>query len=428
MRRLKRDIDWPRYMKRKCLRNGGVAFYWQPHARDVAAGFTLHSEPLGKDFAVARDRAAKLNAHLDAWRTGQGTPEGIDSGARFGSIDWWIESYTRTEAFTKLSVRSQQDYREALQRLADLPTNTVDKATGRVVRVGELPASSLSPAAVDRIYKALRKEGTVTRQANYVIDVARKAWRIVARQYPGHFMVPVETAQGRTLVALNPFQGLERVHSKGTTIPATREQAWALAQALSDIGHHALGAAALIAYEWHQRPENIIAGHLTWTDYRPSDRPKEVRIFHHKTGEHLWLPLEYDGERLYPELEDWLSRLPRLGVPIVLLKAQRGGARPYSESYADHLVQKARKSARLPDHVTLAACRHGGMTELGDAEITEQGIMALSGHRTPHAARIYVKRTEKQRLAASVQRRRFLESEREANESEVGMDHRPKWE
>ena len=31
----------------------------------------------------------------------------------------------------------------------------------------------------------------------------------------------------------------------------------------------------------------------------------------------------------------------------------------------------------------MTACRHGGMTELGDAELTEQGVMSLSGHRTP---------------------------------------------
>jgi hypothetical protein len=178
--------------------------------------------------------------------------------------------------------------------------------------------------------------------------MAYKTPGVVSRQHPGQFMVPVETNQGRTMVALNPFQGLERVHARKTTVPATREQAAVLAQALADIGHPALGAAALIAFEWHQRPENIIAGHLAWTDYRPADRPNAVRIFHHKTGEHVWLPLEHGGRRFYPELEDWLSRLPRLGVPIILLKAKRGGVRPYSESYADHLVQKARKFWAAP--------------------------------------------------------------------------------
>jgi hypothetical protein len=49
------------------------------------------------------------------------------------------------------------------------------------------------------------------------------------------------------------------------------------------------------------------------------------------------------------------------------------------------------------------------MTELGDAELTEQGIMTLSGHRSPQAARLYVKRTEKQRATAARRRRNYVE-------------------
>lgn len=62
--------------------------------------------------------------------------------------------------------------------------------------------------------------------------------------------------------------------------------------------------------------------------------------------------------------------------------------------------------------------RHGGMTELGDAEFAEQGVMALSGHRTPQAARLYVKRTEHQRVRAAAKRRSFVE----ANETETRVD------
>jgi hypothetical protein len=65
--------------------------------------------------------------------------------------------------------------------------------------------------------------------------------------------------------------------------------------------------------------------------------------------------------------------------------------------------------------VTLDACRHGGMTELGDAELREQGVMPLYGHRTPQAARLYVKRTERQRLSTARQRRKWVE----ANEPET---------
>lgn len=83
--------------------------------------------------------------------------------------------------------------------------------------------------------------------------------------------------------------------------------------------------------------------------------------------------------------------------------------RLYSFEHARHLVQKARKVAGLPAHVTFAACRHGGMTELGDAGLTEAQVMALSAHETPAAARIYVKRTQLQRITAARKRRSFIE-------------------
>jgi hypothetical protein len=67
----------------------------------------------------------------------------------------------------------------------------------------------------------------------------------------------------------------------------------------------------------------------------------------------------------------------------------------------------------LPDWLTLAACRHGGLTELGDAELTEPGIIALSGHRTAEAARGYVKRTEVQREAGLLKRRAWVQAVKE---------------
>src|SRR5262249_54871346 len=141
-------------------------------------------------------------------------------------------------------------------------------------------------------------------------------------------------------------------------------------------------------------------------------------IDHHKTRKKIWQPLEDAAGQLYPELETFLARVPRLGVPMVLFEPKRGAKnpstgdrtpRPYSLEHARHLVQKARATAGLPKHVTLAACRHGGMTELGNAGLTEPQIMSLSAHKTPAAARVYVKRTEVQRMSAARKRRQFVE-------------------
>lgn len=56
------------------------------------------------------------------------------------------------------------------------------------------------------------------------------------------------------------------------------------------------------------------------------------------------------------------------------------------------------------------------MTELGNAELTEQGIMSLSAHSTPDAARGYVKKTERQRAAAARKRRAWLKQEEQTSD------------
>jgi hypothetical protein len=118
-----------------------------------------------------------------------------------------------------------------------------------------------------------------------------------------------------------------------------------------------------------------------------------VFVRHPKTGEKGWLPLSDAKGELYPEITAYLADLPKLGLPIVLTKGERGPARPYSDEFAQRRVREARKFAELGAHATLDACRHGGMTELGDAGATEAETMASSIHKTPNAARLYVKRT-----------------------------------
>src|SRR5262245_48534990 len=64
-------------------------------------------------------------------------------------------------------------------------------------------------SAVDKLYSMLRVGGVV-RQANYPIDVARRAWKVVARKYPAQFLIP-NPLNPRERISLNPFVGVERV-------------------------------------------------------------------------------------------------------------------------------------------------------------------------------------------------------------------------
>lgn len=391
-RRVVKPAGWPRYMRERSLKDGTLAYFWQPPQLYTAQGFKGHAEALGQDYAVAAERSRLLNAHLDAWRTGHNGKVVEEDVRRYGSVTWLFDRYLKSTSFqNRVSQRSHYEYRRALQRIENVP----NKIGGNV---GDLPASSITPAAADKIYEALKTgpRGKRLRQANLSIDIARRAWKVMRRLAPA--AVPTE----------NPWIGVERTTGTATKPAATRAEAYALAYALRDIGEPHLGAAALICFEWHQRPEHVRAGDITWADYRPSHRADAVHVRHPKTGEKGWVPLEDDEGPLFPELEAYLAELPRIGIPIVLTAGVRGPARPYSSEYAQRRVREARLKAELGTHVTLDACRHGGLTELGDAGATEFEGMSASMHKSPQALRLYVKRSETQRASAARKRRKLI--------------------
>ena len=62
--------------------------------------------------------------------------------------------------------------------------------------------------------------------------------------------------------AVNPFRAVELTHGKGTTKPTSRADAYALHRALIAAGEPHLAVVPLVCFEWHQRPENVLAGHV----------------------------------------------------------------------------------------------------------------------------------------------------------------------
>ena len=85
-------------MTERQLSGGQVAYYWHPHRRDIAAGFTIPCETLGTSYGAAVDRANFLNRMLDDWRAGR--EEAPDEGpTRFGSLAWMFAAFEQTFKF-----------------------------------------------------------------------------------------------------------------------------------------------------------------------------------------------------------------------------------------------------------------------------------------------------------------------------------------
>ncbi|WP_424956119.1 hypothetical protein [Hyphomicrobium sp. 1Nfss2.1] len=402
---------WPRYMIERRLASGEIAYYWRPRRRDIRAGFNLQAEPLGSDIGSAIARANELNRHLDSWRSSIGGVRSLDLQRGFGTLEWLFERYRRPDslAWQKVSERSRPDYIRAFKLICALPR----KSGGDV---GTAPVKAIDARAADKIYQRLKEgpRGPRLRQAALCIALAARAWDVVARLYP------------KDVPALNPFRGVELTHGRGKRPAATREDAYALHNALIAAGEPHLAVAPLVCFEWLQRPENVIAGHLTWLDYKPASKPNSVRIEHHKTGALVWMPLSDSDGPFFPELSEHLDRLQRLGTPIVLMAPARKrkgrvlDPRPFLMREARKRVRQAADVAGLPPWLTLDACRHGGMTELADSDLTEEQEMSLSGHSTPDAKRRYVKRTDAQRLTAARKRRAWVQEQKTHESSNDG--------
>ena len=195
-------------------------------------------------------------------------PKELDLQPGFGTLGLACRALQARPCVGEVSARSRPDYERAFHLVLSYKLNT-----GQELRM--VPLNAISARGVDKLYLALQKServGRRLRQANVCMTRIARAWDAVHRLYPTS--VPTE----------NPFRGVELEQIENHTAGVSLD-AYALHAALVAAGEPHLAAVPLICFEWHQRPENVLAGHLTWGDYRPPERPNAARIVHHKTGE-----------------------------------------------------------------------------------------------------------------------------------------------
>lgn len=392
----------PRFVIAKTLASGATAFYFNIPSLYRKLGCAIPNEPLGTDYIGAcgeigeGGKAAALNAFFDEWNTKRKGGE-ITGGqiALYGTVDWLFREYKQSKAFLeKVSVRSRPDYERTMLLITNIRTKKGD-------RIGDRRIRSITPLSADKIYEIIcdGPRGFRPRQGEKAVALCRRAWRVVHRLHPSHFDRDVP----------NPWDGVtKRRRTKATKSAVTRDQVYTFAWGCIEHGQPEAAAAAVICFEWLQRPENVLAGYLRWTDYRSKEWPNAIKIEHHKTGAVVWHPLEDHTEngviKFYEEAEAILAQLPRRGIPMILREVKEGITKPFSFSGMQKIVHTMRDKLSLPSAFTLDACRHGGMTELEEAELTDGQGRALSAHKSQQAYESYAKRTMERALSATRKR------------------------
>lgn len=386
----------PRHVIPKLLASGLTGFYYNVPTKYREMKCPVPNEPLGTDFTRASDRAKTLNGLFDEWNEGRkGLPVTGVSVPRVGTVDWLFREYKQSRAYTeKVKVRSRKNYEWAMREICDTLTKKGD-------RIGSRPIKSITPLGADKLYDLLTvgSKGQRLRTAEKIVLLCRKAWRVVHRLHPEEFNKEVP----------NPWPGVTmKTRVKRIKAAATREQVYIFANGCIERSQPECAAVAVICFEFLQRPENVIAGHIKWSGYRNGPTPT-IQIEHHKTGAVVLHPLEDrlpDGTvvKFYEDAERILSHLERRGTPMILRKVEEGKSKTFSFSGMQKIVQRMRKDIGLPTEFTLDACRHGGMTELEEAELTEGQGRALSAHRTKESYAGYAKRTAPRMLSATRKR------------------------
>ena len=419
-------LPLPRYVRRKWLRGAKVwGHFFEVPSWAKANECPLRNEALGTDYEIACLRAETvLLKQFDSWRTA-GRSDLVPNRIAVGSFDWMAATFKTSEKCTKLSRSQQKNHDNGLGLVADHILKD-----GR--RFGSLTLRSLTTDAIDRLFDKLLvvrepskgadgkpeldasgKPVVVARErrttVNHAMKSCRRAWNVVRRGNPS--LVPAE----------NPFSRMGLKDASKATPTGSYEDLLAFVSACDANGHSSLGSAAMVAWEWVQRSEHIFSA-LSVEHYRPRERPDEVLIVHPKTDEEVWIPLFHQGKPLFPELMERLDAIKRNrigGLLIVRDWADKTSGVPVpwatksgDLTYMRHTTKAMVAAARIPTNLTFTSWRHGGMTELGDADLTDAQIRAISRHKDARTLPRYIKKTQRQ-IIAGTQKRRAIRVARE---------------
>ena len=192
------------------------------------------------------------------------------------TFDWLVAIYKTSPLYLKRTPGTRADY-DGVLSLVSRHTLKDGRCFGELTLKSITP-KSITPGSADRLHARLLEGGRGNRRrtAKLAMDICRRAWRVSYRDKPT--MVPFE----------NPFARMELSYKPKITRAATYEELIAFMRKADALGFRSIGTAALIAFFWLQREEDIFL-RLAWSHYRPNDA-NFVRIFHHKTDEIVEAP------------------------------------------------------------------------------------------------------------------------------------------
>ena len=404
--------QFPRYCRRKPLKSGRWAYFFEPPTWARKQSCPVKAEALGAEPVAAIERAENvLLPAFDSWRS-RGLTDMVPAFPVPGTFDWLVCVFKAHQKWKEIDHKTQRFYEQGLALFANhqLKDDT---------RAGTKQITDFTKGFVDAIYAKLLvvededANGNIVmrerrRSANAAMTACRRAWFVGQR------------AQETKVPQINPFSRMGlRTRAPGQPARETPTATWdeliAFRMAAKKLGYSSVGTAALLTWEWLQREEHVF-GAFEISHYRPKERPNSVRIVHPKNGEEAWWPLfDETGEPLFPELMAELDAIKETIVLGLIFRRDHKHRRSHMPlpwitdrkdlRYLRSVVKKIVAAAGLRTELSFTSFRHGGFTEGADSDLTDAELRAAARHRSTRQLPTYAKRTRKQLISGSKKRR-----------------------
>jgi hypothetical protein len=406
-------LKFPRYCRRKLVKSGRWAYFFEPPTWARKQGCHVQAEALGEEYAAAVDRAENvLLPAFDSWRS-RGLTDMVPASPAPGTFDWLVSVFKEHQKWKEIDHHTRRLYERGLALFANHRLKDGSRA-------GSKQISDFTKGFVDAIYAKLLfvedrdADGNVVkrerrRSANAAMTACRRAWFVGQR------------AQETKVPVINPFSRMGlKTRAPGRPVRETPTATWgelvAFREAANKLGYCSVGTAALLTWEWLQRQEHVF-GAFEILHYRPKERPNSVKIVHPKNGEEAWWPLfDETGEPLFPELMTELDAIKETMVSGLVFRRDHEHRRSRAPlpwitqrkdlRYLRSVVKKIVAAAGLRSELSFTSFRHGGFTEGADSDLTDAELRAAARHRSSQQLPTYAKRTRRQLISGTKKRRK----------------------
>jgi hypothetical protein len=112
-------LKLPRYCRRKPLKNGRWAYFFEPPTWARMQGCQIEAEALGQDYTAAVERAENvLLPAFDSWRS-RGLTDMVPASPVPGSFDWLVSIFKAHQKWKEIDHKTQRLYEQGLALFAN---------------------------------------------------------------------------------------------------------------------------------------------------------------------------------------------------------------------------------------------------------------------------------------------------------------------